>query len=383
MGMFSWLWLLGLVAIVPGKALLDLNGTLEIDGTWRDSVTLPCVYEPLPELKEVSVVWKIAQQDHGVRTIFHRDATSGDQTLLVSFTGRLSVPRAPPGVVSLQIKVLEMTDAGRYVCEVVWETADKRRLTRERTTTLRVVKVPVTKPVIQFSSNGSVLHEGMNLSLTCLARGSPPLTYWWLKIVPGNAATQLGTDAVLRFEELQLFDAGRYYCEAKNRVGTLQRSNTVQLTVDVPVTKPVIQFSSNESVLQEGMNLSMTCLVRGSPRLTYRWLKIVPMNAATQVGADAVLRFEKLELSDAGRYYCEAKNRVGTLQRSNTVQLTVEETFSSADEEHPEREAPRKASLPLYLVILIAVLCAVLVFTIFAVAFFRRRTKMVNADLQQ
>lgn len=92
--------------------------------------------------------------------------------------------------------------------------------------------VPVTKPVIQFGSNDSILHTGMNLTLTCLARGSPPFTYRWLKIVPGDAASLVGQDATLRFEKLELFDAGKYYCEVKNRISTLQRSNTVQLTVE-------------------------------------------------------------------------------------------------------------------------------------------------------
>ncbi|KAJ6663201.1 hypothetical protein lerEdw1_010337 [Lerista edwardsae] len=143
MGMFAGLWLVGLMTIVPGKALLDLNGTWEVEGTWRASVTLPCAYEPLPDFKEISVVWKTAQQDQGPRTIFHRDATSGDQTLLASFRGRLSVPKEPPGVVSLQIKALEMADVGRYICEVAWETRDKNRITRDRTTTLRVIKETV------------------------------------------------------------------------------------------------------------------------------------------------------------------------------------------------------------------------------------------------
>lgn len=284
MGMLSRLWMLGLVAIIPGKAFLDLNGTLELEGTWRAPVTLPCVYQPLPGFKEISVIWKVTQQNQSPRTIFHRDATSGDQTLMASFQGRLSVTKEPPGVVSLHIKALEMTDVGRYVCEVLWETISKRRLTRERTTTLRVVKVPVTKPVIQFGSNASILHTGMNLTLTCLARGSPPFTYRWLKIVPGDAASL--------------------------------------------------------------------------------------------VGQDATLRFEKLELFDAGKYYCEAKNRIGTLQRSNTVQLNVEENLATPDREPSEGQVPRKASLPLYLVIVIALLCALLVFTVFAVTFFRRRTKL-------
>lgn len=94
--------------------------------------------------------------------------------------------------------------------------------------------VPVTKPIIQLSSNRTVLSPGMDLTLTCLARGSPPITYQWFKIVPVDAGVQIGEEAALRFERLEPFHAGRYYCKAKNQIDgpRVEQSDTVQVPVE-------------------------------------------------------------------------------------------------------------------------------------------------------
>ncbi|XP_061454700.1 V-set and immunoglobulin domain-containing protein 4-like isoform X3 [Rhineura floridana] len=288
MGQLAWLWLLPLASTISGKAVLDLTGTQETQGTWRASVTLPCVYKPSPDFQEQSVIWR--QPDHNARSIFHRDKSSGDQTLLTSYKNRLTVPKQPPGDVSLQIEELEMTDSGQYTCEVAWVAKNKSRIIKARTIMLRVEKVPVTKPVIKPSSMGSILPRGTKTNLTCLASGSPPIRYRWFKEVLGSNAKRVGEEAVLVFDRLQTLDTGRYYCEAENRASTqsVEQSDFVQLMVEDPV--------------------------------------------------------------------------------SNSSSATHEERAS-------EWPGPRRATLPLYVIILIAVLCAVLVLVVLSVVFCRRKTK--------
>ncbi|XP_061454699.1 V-set and immunoglobulin domain-containing protein 4-like isoform X2 [Rhineura floridana] len=315
MGQLAWLWLLPLASTISGKAVLDLTGTQETQGTWRASVTLPCVYKPSPDFQEQSVIWR--QPDHNARSIFHRDKSSGDQTLLTSYKNRLTVPKQPPGDVSLQIEELEMTDSGQYTCEVAWVAKNKSRIIKARTIMLRVEKVPVTKPVIKPSSMGSILPRGTKTNLTCLASGSPPIRYRWFKEVLGSNAKRVGEEAVLVFDRLQTLDTGRYYCEAENRASTqsVEQSDFVQLMVE-----------------------EMT---------TTEW------------------KFK-------------AKSTAGPFnpKRTTTLKNPVSNSSSATHEERAsEWPGPRRATLPLYVIILIAVLCAVLVLVVLSVVFCRRKTK--------
>ncbi|KAM6426948.1 V-set and immunoglobulin domain-containing protein 4 isoform 2-T2 [Liasis olivaceus] len=283
---WAWLWILGFVAIVPGKAVLDLTGINVANGTWRAPITLPCMYEPSADFKEVKVTWKFLIQGEEPRSIFLRDS-SGDHTFLAAFRHRISVAEKPPGDVSLQIKELEMTDTGAYTCSVQWEAKNMSRITEEKMVQLQVVKVPVSKPAIQPSRLESILPNGMRVSLTCSANGSPPIKYRWYKERPGREAEYLQMGAVLAFNSLQPHDSARYFCTAENRLSVQkEQSDSFQLTV-----KDASEFS----------------------------------------------------------------------------------TAGPSTREHPTG-AP-KMILPLYLIILIAVLCAALIIVVVSVVFCRRKTK--------
>ncbi|XP_042336452.1 V-set and immunoglobulin domain-containing protein 4 isoform X2 [Sceloporus undulatus] len=330
MEMLLWLGLLMLVSIVSGKGVLDLSGKQVVNGTWRASVTLPCVYKPLDGFKESSVVWKCSLQDHGTRTLLHRDEGSEDQTILTTFKGRASVRKQPPGDVSLQIEKLEMTDAGIYTCSVTWEARNKTRINKERVITFKVLKVPVSKPVIQSSNGASpILPEGARASLTCLAQGSPPITYQWFKEVAGSNGQIVSNGAVLTFEHLKRSDTGRYYCVVRNRVRTrTERSDALQLTVG-----------------------------EGSTELNTLHPSAKEHTTGTQ----------------SPTLWPEFKEHTTAAQGAGTTQST----FGSHGKVS-ERQGPRTAALPLYIIILIAVLCVVLVLAILSVAFCRRRAKSDN-----
>lgn len=122
----------------PG--VLDLTVQQETQGTWKASITLLCTYEPSADFKQEIVIWKINQPEYGFRTLFHWDTNSGGQALLSNFKGRTRFPNHPPGDVSLSVADLEMADSGQYSCEVTWEARNKSRITKSKTTTLRVLK---------------------------------------------------------------------------------------------------------------------------------------------------------------------------------------------------------------------------------------------------
>ncbi|NWQ81642.1 VSIG4 protein, partial [Columbina picui] len=196
-------------------ALLDLSGVHQVNGTWMGSTTIPCTYMPSEGFTQQTLSWSV-ERDYSTSTILRRD-DSGDHILLSRFRDRVSVPKHSPGNVSLLIENLEIPDSGHYTCQVIWRSKNNNLITKEVTTTVKVVKVAVTKPVIVAGERGLTVPAGARTSLSCVASGSPPISYRWFRNSPGGKAQLLGHQAELVWDSPQPSDSGTYYCEAKNR----------------------------------------------------------------------------------------------------------------------------------------------------------------------
>ncbi|XP_068553021.1 V-set and immunoglobulin domain-containing protein 4-like [Anas acuta] len=238
MGEVVWLAVF-VMAFISCNALLDLSAVHQVEGEWMGSTTLPCTYVPSEGFTQQTLAWSM-ERDHSTSTIFRRDE-SGDHILLARFRDRVSVPKRSPGDVSLHITNLEIPDSGHYTCQVIWRSKNNSLITKDVTTTVRVIKVPATKPTIRAGALGLTVPVGARTSLTCVAHGSPPISYRWFRAVPGGTALPLSSQAELTWDSLRPSDAGTYYCEAENRVGAgvVQRSDAVELVVrGSPVTQP-------------------------------------------------------------------------------------------------------------------------------------------------
>uniref|UniRef100_A0A8C0UPI4 V-set and immunoglobulin domain containing 4 n=2 Tax=Cyanistes caeruleus TaxID=156563 RepID=A0A8C0UPI4_CYACU len=219
------------MTFISCNALLDLSGVHQVTGTWMGSTTVPCTYVPSEGVTQQTLSWSV-ERDSSISTIFRRD-DSGDHILLSKFRGRVSVPKHSPGDASLLIENLEMPDSGHYTCQIIWRSTDNSLITREVTTTVKVVKVAATKPIIRAGQLGLTLPAGGSTSLTCEASGSPPISYRWFRATPAGKAAFLSSGAELAWPSLRPSDSGTYFCEAENRAGAgaVQRSEAVQLTV--------------------------------------------------------------------------------------------------------------------------------------------------------
>ncbi|NXU54716.1 VSIG4 protein, partial [Turnix velox] len=196
-------------------ALLDLSGVHEVKGTWMGSTTLPCTYRPSEGFTLQTLSWSL-ERDYSTSTIFTRD-DSGDHILLSRFRDRVSIPKHSPGDASLLIEKLEIPDSGHYTCQVIWKAQNNSLIKKELTTTVKVVKVPATKPIIRAGQLGLTVPVGARTSLTCVSSGSPTIRYRWFRGSPGGKALLLGSQAELVWDKLSLSDTGTYYCEAENR----------------------------------------------------------------------------------------------------------------------------------------------------------------------
>uniref|UniRef100_A0A8B9HZH0 Ig-like domain-containing protein n=1 Tax=Anser brachyrhynchus TaxID=132585 RepID=A0A8B9HZH0_9AVES len=335
------------------NALLDLTGPSEMEGVWKGSAVLPCSYVPGEGFVQHTLTWSVVH-DQSSGTVFRRDA-SGDHVLLSEYRDRVEVPKNLPGNVSLHILKLEISDRGTYTCHVTWTASNNSLIAKEISTKVEVVKVPATKPTIRAGALGLTVPAGARTSLTCVARGSPPISYRWFRAVPGGTALPLSSQAELTWDSLRPSDAGTYYCEAENRVGAgaVQRSDAVELVVrGSPVTQPPTPGTSRHTgppLTSEGSE---------APRV------LGDLPTATLSARNDVIPERPPAATDS-----PSQSDVGTSETdSPTTDLPITVVNSEKGVGYTEKnyttQSLQKTHLSLYMVILIAVLCGAVVFLV-------------------
>ncbi|XP_043426266.1 V-set and immunoglobulin domain-containing protein 4 [Prionailurus bengalensis] len=224
------LLLLGhLTMVTYGHPILEAPES--VTGPWKGDVNIPCTYGPLQGYTQVLVKW-LVQRDLDPVTIFLHDS-SGDHIQQAKYRGRLQVSHKVPGDVSLQLNSLEMDDRSHYTCEVTWQTPNGNQVVKDKIIELRVQKVSVSKPTVTTGSGyGFTVPQGMRISLQCQAWGSPPISYVWFKEQTVNQEPiKVAGSSILLFKHAVVADSGSYFCTAKGRVGSEQRSDTVKFVV--------------------------------------------------------------------------------------------------------------------------------------------------------
>ncbi|XP_059013562.1 V-set and immunoglobulin domain-containing protein 4 isoform X8 [Mustela lutreola] len=237
MGLLLGLLLLDHLTVVTyGHPILEAPES--VTGPWKGDVNIPCTYGPLQGYTQVLVKWMV---HHGLDpvTIFLHDS-SGDHIQQAKYRGRLQVNHKIPGDVSLQLNTLEMDDRSHYTCEVTWQTPNGNQVVRDKIIELRVQKFSVSKPTVTTGSGyGFTVPQGMSISFQCQAWGSPPINYAWYKEQTNNPEPiKVAVLSTLLFKPAMVADSGSYFCTAKARVGSEQRSNTVKFVVegkDLPI----------------------------------------------------------------------------------------------------------------------------------------------------
>lgn len=88
----------------------------------------------------------------------------------------------------------------------------------------------------------------MRISLQCQARGSPPISYVWYKEQINNQEPiKVAALSTLLFKPAVVANSGSYFCTAKGRVGSEQRSDIVKLVVKGEQPSLLVSISTDRS----------------------------------------------------------------------------------------------------------------------------------------
>ncbi|XP_029028351.1 hepatic and glial cell adhesion molecule a [Betta splendens] len=129
----------------------------------------------------------------------------------------------------------------------------------------------------------------------------------------------------LLLHDLRLSDEGAYEVEISITDDSFTGERRVELTVDVPVSKPYIQMMAS-SVLEYSEHFHLHCSHENGTKPAYSWLKggaLLANDSRLLLSHDRkVLTIARVLMSDDDVYVCAAENPIGSA-RSAPVRLTV------------------------------------------------------------
>ncbi|KAJ1064357.1 hypothetical protein K5549_014771 [Capra hircus] len=185
--------------------------------------------------------------------------------------------------------------------------------------------IPVSKPVLTFSSPGTRTFVGDKMSLHCeVQRGSLPIWFQFYRegvLLKKREAVSWITASYSFF--LIAEHSGNYYCTADNGFGP-QRSETMSLSVTVPVSQPVLTLSPPGTRTLVGNEVRLQCEVqRGSSPIWYQFFHEDVLLTKIEATSWRTKSYSfSVTAEHSGNYYCTADNGFGP-QSSETINLSV------------------------------------------------------------
>ncbi|XP_032319860.1 Fc receptor-like protein 5 isoform X3 [Camelus ferus] len=194
---------------------------------------------------------------------------------------------------------------------------------RQGGTTL--IRIPVSRPVLTLRTPRAQTVEGDMVELHCEAqRGSPPIQYqlFHKDVALGSSSSPSGGGATFNLF-LKEEHSGNYICQANNGL-RVQHSDTVSLSVRVPVSRPVLTLRTPRAQAVEGDVVELHCEAqRGSSPILYQFFHedVALGSRSSPSGGGAPFNLS-LMAEHSGNYSCKADNGLGA-QRSEVMTLSV------------------------------------------------------------
>uniref|UniRef100_A0A3Q2GH42 Hemicentin-1 n=1 Tax=Cyprinodon variegatus TaxID=28743 RepID=A0A3Q2GH42_CYPVA len=280
------------------------------------------------EVPRIAVRQQVVLASVGGDATLECQATGIPPPLIRWFKGELEVGSAPfveqdVNRGTLQIRGVQEVDAGQYNC-----VASSSAGTSTGTVRLEVGAGPLfSEAPTDMSAN-----VGENITLPCVARGSPQPTVSWrrkdgrqiLARAGGGSRTMQMESGHLLIQSVWLHDEAVYVCEAKNQFGSIQAEARVSVTGLEP---PVLGQAPPVITTGAGQSLSIPCmLLDGTPLPERRWSKNgrpVQVNGRVFIRSDGSLYIERTLPEDSGTYVCTAMNVAGTVNITVSLEVQV------------------------------------------------------------
>lgn len=213
-----------------------------------------------------------------------------------------------------------MKDNGDYYCSGVKDThsvsSNKIKI---------VVQELFPSPVLKASSTQPI--EGNTVTLTCETQLSlqRPEFQLLFRFVKSSMRSEWKISPEFQFSPVRRENSGSYWCEAR-RLNSLVQKRSQELQIQVQETVRDVRIHSHPEFVFEGQELVLICSVNGVPRpITVSWYKKQPRllkDRELQTSSKTEFKVPVVQSSDAGEYYCIARNGRFSLE-SNSVIISV------------------------------------------------------------
>ncbi|XP_040343781.1 putative oxidoreductase PXDNL [Herpailurus yagouaroundi] len=205
----------------------------------------------------------------------------------------------------LYLQNVTLQDHGRFTCH-----AANNQGSVQATANI-IVQAP---PQFTRIPKDQMVLEGHSVEFLCEAEGNPPPIIAWTKAggqLPQEGPHTVLSSGTLRIDHAAHHDQGQYECQAVSPLGVEKAS--VQLTVK-PKALPVFTQLPQDTSIQVGKNINISCHARGEPQPVITWNKAgvqITESGKFHVSGEGVLTIYDAGQADQGKYECVARNSFG------------------------------------------------------------------------
>ncbi|XP_060700430.1 Fc receptor-like protein 5 [Hemiscyllium ocellatum] len=218
--------------------------------------------------------------------------------------------------------------SGKYSCEVS-NSADQITRTKKSPYVTITVRVPVSNPTIKCSSLKDVYKTGEWVILLCQStNGTVPITYSLFsnKRLIYSISRSDREPAAFKVLLNETKDGGEYKCKAENEIPNLSKySNGINITIKVPVSKPLIYPLLNSTKVKLGETVTLHCVTStGTLPITYTLYRNQSslQSATTMQAIPAGFNITVDSVEHSGVYSCKAENQISS-ERSNGLSFRI------------------------------------------------------------
>ncbi|XP_075844444.1 cell adhesion molecule CEACAM5-like isoform X3 [Microtus pennsylvanicus] len=219
---------------------------------------------------------------------------------------------------TLSIDPVKRQDSGEYQCEV------SNPVSSERSDPIHLAIIePVTTPSIQVGN--TTVKELDSVSLNCSSNDTGISIHWLFNGQSLELTDRMKlslNNSTLSIDPVRRQDSGEYQCEVSNPVSS-KRSDSIQLDIIEPVTKPSIQVGN--TTVKELNSVSLNCSSNDTG-ISIHWLfngQSLELTERMKLSLDnSTLSIDPVKREDSGEYQCEVSNPVSS-ERSDSIYLKI------------------------------------------------------------